>query len=67
MPTDFNVNISPPSGYSSEKLSKTNAEVTSNKSVQKIEIKPFEIPDNINKVRKKTIRGVIKHDSPSDR
>ncbi|MDX1915426.1 MAG: hypothetical protein SFU55_07565 [Methylophilus sp.] len=67
MPTNFDVTVSPPSKYSSDKFSKTNADLPLKKSEHKVEIAPLEIPDNINKVRKKTIRGVIKHDGPSDK
>lgn len=65
MPSNFDIPISLPTGYSSKNISKTNSERIIKKSQQIIE--PSEIPENLKKVRRKTIRGVIKHDSPSDR
>lgn len=65
MPSNFDIPISLPRGYSTENTSKTNSERVIKKSQQIIE--PSEIPENLNKLRRKIIRGVIKHDSPSDR
>lgn len=55
MPNKFDIPISIPNGYSSQD------------STNKIEkIKPKEVPDNINKVRKKLIKGVLRHDASSN-
>lgn len=57
MQNKYDLNITAPSSYinknKSSELPKTNV--------------MNEIPDNANRVRKKTIRGVIKHDASSNK
>jgi hypothetical protein len=56
MNNKYDLNINAPSSYTSKNkvLELPKANVVN------------EIPDNANKVRKKIIRGVIKHDTPSN-
>lgn len=56
MQNKYDLNINAPGSYTSK-----------NKSLELPKINLMnEIPDNANKVRKKVIRGVIKHDAPSN-
>lgn len=66
MPNKLDIPISIPRGYSPQD-STNKTKTSSSQPTRNIqEIKPKEVPDNINKVRKKLIKGVVRHDSSSN-